>query len=68
MSIILYSVGESCPRCRVLKEKLENKDIEFTEVNDVDEMLKLNIMSAPMLKVNDDLLDFKRANDWINEQ
>jgi len=64
--VILYSTH--CPRCNVLKEKLENKDIEFTEVNDVDEMLKLNIMSAPMLKVNDDLLDFKRANDWINEQ
>lgn len=64
--VILYSTH--CPRCNVLKEKLEDKDIEFTEVNDVDEMLKLNIMSAPMLKVNDDLLDFKRANDWINEQ
>jgi glutaredoxin-related protein len=64
--VILYSTH--CPRCNVLKEKLENKDIEFTEVNDVDEMLKLNIMSAPMLKVNDDLLNFKRANDWINEQ
>ena len=66
--VILYSVGGSCPRCRVLKEKLEDKDIEFTEVNDVDEMLKLNIMSAPMLKVNDDILDFKRANDWVNAQ
>lgn len=64
--VILYSTH--CPRCNVLKEKLEDKDIEFTEVNDVDEMLKLNIMSAPMLKVNDDLLDFKRANDWINKQ
>lgn len=64
--VILYSTH--CPRCNVLKEKLEDKDIEFTEVNDVNEMLKLNIMSAPMLKVNDDLLDFKRANDWINKQ
>lgn len=66
--VILYSIGNTCPRCNILKEKLEDKDIEFTEINDVDEMLKLNIMSAPMLKVNDDLLDFKRANDWVNAQ
>lgn len=64
--ITLYSTH--CPRCRVLEDKLEDKDIKYTVVTDVEEMSKLNIMSIPMLKVDDELLPFKEANDWINEQ
>lgn len=64
--ITLYSTH--CPRCRVLEDKLEDKDIEYTVVTDVEEMSKLNIMSVPMLKVDGNLLPFKEANDWINEQ
>ena len=64
--ITLYSTH--CPRCIVIQDKLEDKNIEYTIVTDVEEMSKLNIMSVPMLKVNDELLPFKEANDWINEQ
>lgn len=64
--ITLYSTH--CPRCRVLEDKLEDKNIEYTIVTDIEEMSKLNIMSVPMLKIGDKLLPFKEANDWINEQ
>lgn len=63
---ILYSTG--CPKCEVLKKKLAEKGIQYTENNSVDEMLKLGIEAVPVLKVNDRLLDFKEAVDWVNKQ
>ena len=64
--IIFYSTH--CPRCNVLKAKLDAKNIEYVENNNVDEMLELGIMSAPALKVDDTLMLFKEAVDWVNQQ
>lgn len=63
---ILYSTG--CPKCEVLKKKLAEKGVQYTENSSVDEMLKLGIEAVPVLKVNDRLLDFKEAVDWVNKQ
>lgn len=64
--IIFYSTH--CPRCNVLKAKLDAKNIEYVENNNVDEMLELGIMSAPALKVDNTLMLFKEAVDWVNQQ
>ena len=65
MSIILYSTG--CPKCKVLKRKLEEKGIEFVENNSVEEMTELGITQVPVLSVCGALLDFKKAVTWVNE-
>ena len=62
--IILYKTP-TCPTCKVLKKKLEDKGIEFTENEDIDEMLSMGIMNAPTLSVNGELLDFMSALDWV---
>ena len=63
--IILYSTG--CPKCNVLTTKLKQKNIIYTEVNDIDVMKDLGIMSVPMLQIDDNpLMDFRQANEWIN--
>lgn len=64
MSIILYSTG--CPKCKVLKSKLEDKGIEFVENNSVEEMTELGIAQVPVLSVCGALLDFKNAVTWVN--
>ena len=64
MSIILYSTG--CPKCKVLKSKLMDKNIEFVEKTSVEEMTGLGITQVPVLMVNGELLEFKRAIDWVN--
>lgn len=64
--IILYSTG--CPKCEVLKKKLSEKDIPYTENNSVDEMLALGITQVPILDNNGTLMDFKAAVEWINKQ
>ena len=66
MKVILYSTG--CPKCRVLKTKLDKKNINYIENNDVEEMLKLGFDLLPVLKVDNDIMNFTEANDWINNQ
>lgn len=64
MRITLYSTG--CPKCKVLKSKLEEKNIEFVENNSVEEMTGLGITQVPVLSVGDVLFDFKQAVTWVN--
>lgn len=66
MDIVLYSTG--CPKCNILKKKLAEKSIPYIENNNVEEMTSLGIDYIPVLRVNGKLLQFKEANDWINQQ
>ena len=64
MSVILYSTG--CPKCKVLKAKLDNKGIKYEIVDDVDEMLRLDISTVPCLGVDENIMNFKESVDWVN--
>ena len=66
MKVILYSTG--CPKCRVLKTKLDKKNINYIENSDVEEMLELRFDRLTILKVDNDIMNFTEANDWINKQ
>jgi glutaredoxin len=64
--ITLYSTH--CPRCEVLETKLNQKGIEFKIVENIEEMEKLGIQSVPMLKIDDNIMNFTEAIAWINNQ
>lgn len=64
MDIILYSTG--CPKCNVLKNKLNDKRIAYVENCSVETMTELGITQVPVLSVDGVLLDFKKAVDWVN--
>lgn len=64
--VVFYSTG--CPKCGVLKKKLDAKGINYEENNSTMEMLSLGITQVPVLKVEDKLLEFSEANNWINQQ
>lgn len=66
MEVILYSTG--CPKCNVLKKKLNDKNINFTENNDIDIMTSLGIEQVPVLSIDGKLMNFTQANTWINER
>lgn len=60
---------DTCPRCKVLKTKMDAKEIPYESITDVDEIKKLGIMSVPYMQVDDgELMDFATANAWINQQ
>ena len=62
--VTLYS--NNCPRCRVLKKKLEEKKIEYNEVNDIDQMVKMGFNTTPILEVDGQFFDFSQAIQWTN--
>ena len=63
---ILFSTG--CPKCTILKKKMSQKGIEYTEVNDAQQMLDMGLKSVPWLEVDGQMMNFEQANKWINEQ
>lgn len=64
--IIFYTTH--CPKCEVLKRKLIDSNVEFEEFTDKKEMIKMKMMSSPMLSVNDTLLTFSEAIEWLKQQ
>lgn len=64
--ITLYST--ECPKCQILKKKLDTKGINYTIITDVNAMLAKGLNLMPVLQVNEQLLDFAAAVDWVNKQ
>ena len=64
--ITLYTTH--CPKCNVLKSKLDSKNIEYKIVEDVEIMQNKGFSSAPVLEVDNEMLDFVNAIKWVNER
>ena len=64
--IILYEHG--CPRCKVLKTKLDQSGIEYETINDVEKMKEMGFNEAPKLSVDDVVYGFKEAIEWLKGQ
>lgn len=70
MEVTLYSTG--CPKCNVLKKKLEAANIDYTEVTDTDEVSQIcnstGFDSVPIIAIEDGhILDFNRAIAWVKQ-
>lgn len=66
MEIILYTTH--CPKCKVVEFKLKQKNIAYTECEDIQKMRDLNITSAPVLSVDGNLYEFTQAVEWIRNK
>lgn len=62
--VTLYSTG--CPRCDILKKKLDDKKIPFVLVTDEDVMLSMNLTQVPVLEVDGELMEYRDAVGWVN--
>ena len=65
MQVILYTTH--CPKCKVLETKLKQKAIDFEIIDDEKVMIDKGFMSAPMLEVDEKVMDFSAAINWIKE-
>ena len=63
--IILYS--NNCPRCKILKKKLDDNIINYEIIDDVDTMIDKGLSTVPALEINGRMLDFKEAVEWVNK-
>lgn len=66
MDIILYSTH--CPQCEILEDKLQTKNIQYTEITDVSLMLNKGIKNVPVLEVNGEMMNFLKACEWVKKQ
>ena len=64
-NIILFSSG--CPKCKVLKQKLDDKKIEYEVSEDFDELIAQNLQTVPVLKVDGEYYQFGEAIKVVNE-
>ena len=64
MQVTLYSTG--CPKCKVLVTKLDGKNINYNVVSDINVIISKGINAVPVLEVDNNLMDFKTAVDWVN--
>lgn len=62
--IILYSTD--CPKCKILKKKLDSAGINYEVEKDMTEVMSMGYTSAPLLKVNDNILEFSDAIKYIS--
>lgn len=65
MKIVMYTTH--CPQCNVLAKKMTQKNIQYIEIDDIEVMRNLGIMTAPMLSIDDGApMNFKDSINWIN--
>ena len=64
-NIIFYTTN--CPKCKVLKTKMDKVKLSYEICEDVQRMLELNIQTTPALQINDSILDFGQAIKWLKE-
>lgn len=72
--IIFYTTN--CPRCQVLKKKMDSLGIDYELNDDIEEMMLWGIQTVPMLRIEEELfdssslttlLDFSQAIKWLKE-
>lgn len=64
MDIILYS--NNCPRCKILEQKMQEKHIEYNKIEDEEIFRQKQFSFMPMLEIENKLLSFKEAFNYIN--
>lgn len=66
MELIFYTTG--CPKCSILRKKMDAKNLNYKIVDDVEYMVsEKGFLSVPVLEVNGEAKDFPEAVKWINE-
>lgn len=63
--IIFYTTN--CPRCQVLKKKMDSLGIKYELNDDIEEMMLWGVQTVPMLRIEKQLLDFSQAVKWLKE-
>ena len=66
--IVLYTT-KTCPKCGIVKAKLENKKIEYTLINDESILEEKGYDLLPVLEVDEIVMkSMLDINNWINKQ
>ena len=70
MDIILYST-DGCTKCNGIKKGLDKKKINYTLIHGEqaeNEVMKMGYNSMPILKVNDRIMRYPEAYNWLRNE
>ena len=56
-----------CPKCRLLKKKLDQKKVKYNEVTDVQEMISKGFKSVPVLEVDGEDFSYEEAVAYLDK-
>ena len=67
--ITLYT-SDTCGICRMVKMKLEKKNIPYNNEKNVEDLITAGIQRLPVLKLEDGrmITSVAEINNWVNEQ
>ena len=65
MNVVMYSTG--CPKCKILKKKLDEKKVVYEEDTDVEKMKSKGINRVPVLEVDGKLFSYSEAVKLVND-
>lgn len=66
MNVVLYTTH--CPACNVLRKKLDQANIKYEVVDNVEVLTGLGYKVFPVLNVDGKDLNLGKANEWIKEK
>lgn len=64
--MIFYS--NDCPKCKILKAKLDQKNIAYETCSDMDVMIDKGFNSMPILEIDGEILNYLEAVNWAKGQ
>lgn len=64
--ITLYS--NNCPKCKILKSRLDNKNIQYELCTDINVMISKGFNLMPVLETNEKAMNYLDAINWVKEQ
>ena len=64
--LLLYG-SDGCPRCSVLRKKMEMAGIEYEETHDIQQLVELGFQQLPILSNGKAYMPFKEALEYIRE-
>ena len=65
--MILYSTA-TCPKCKVVKMKLDKAGIHYEVNENIEQMEALGIRSLPMAQIEGQLLDFPEIIAYLKSK
>lgn len=70
MDVVLYST-DGCPKCNEIKKGLDKKKIDYILIHGEEaenEVIKMGYNSMPILKVNDRIMKYPEAYNWLRKE
>ena len=65
MKVKLYTTH--CPKCKILEERLNEKNVKFEITDDMAELQKMNFKSVPNLEIDGKIYNYLEAIKYLNK-